>query len=409
MRMFKRNIKSQLEKAITRSPVVLVTGARQTGKSTLVKELGQQHGYTYLSLDNLQTLQAAKSDPAAFIAGITKPIIIDEVQRVPEIFLAIKEDVDNQRTNGRYILTGSANPLLIPNLGDSLAGRMEIIRSMPLSQGELHNTTETFIDTLFAGKVPELGKPMSRSALAERIITGGFPTMQSKDTTDQEHWMEGYIDTLLQREVQELSRVEDITRLPTLLKYLATMAGSLVNVAEVSRKTQIPAASLHRYLALFQTLFILNLQPSWSPNLGMRVVKASKLYLLDSGLLAHLLGINHARAMDNPVLMGPIIENFVVNELYKQATWSKLRVTVHQWRMENGIEVDIVLEDRAGNVVGIEIKSNENARPSDFNGLKALQEKIGNKFVQGIVLYQGTQMTPFGAGLTALPISTLWS
>ena len=187
------------------------------------------------------------------------------------------------------------------------------------------------------------------------------------------------------------------------------MAGNLVNVAEISRKSQIPAITLHRYLALFQTLFIVNIQPSWSPNLGLRFVKSPKLYLLDSGLLAHLLGINLQQALDKPILMGSVIENFIINELSKQATWSPMRVNIHHYHTVNGIEVDIVLENRAGYVVGIEVKSSENVRPSDFNGLKSLKEKVGEKFVKGVVLYQGSQITPFGADLFALPISSLWS
>lgn len=407
--MFKRNIKPLIEKAITRSPVVLITGARQTGKSTLVKEIGEGKNYKYLSFDNLQILQAAKTDPIAFISNLTKPVILDEVQRVPEIFLTIKEDVDNNRINGRYILTGSANPLLIPNLGDSLTGRIEIIQSMTLSQGELLNITENFIDTIFSNKLPPEPKKLSKEEFYKKILTGGFPSMQNKSEEDQEFWMENYIGTIIQKDIKDLANIEDITRLPNLLRYLATMAGSLVNVSEISRKSQIPSTTLHRYLTLFQTLFILDIQTSWSPNLGMRFVKSPKLYLLDSGLLSYLLGINLERALSNPILMGPVIENFVVNELNKQATWNKTKVKVYHYRTPTGQEVDIVLEDRAGNVVGIEIKSTEMVRSSDFNGLKYLNERVGDKFIKGIVLYQGSEYVPFGKNLIALPINSLWS
>lgn len=407
--MYRRNIKPLLEKAITRSPVILITGARQTGKSTLVKEIAQEKNYKYVSFDNLQTLQAAKTDPIAFISNSPKPLILDEVQRVPEIFLTIKEDVDNNRIPGRYILTGSANPFLIPNLGDSLTGRIEIINSMTLSQGELSGVTEDFITTVFNNQLPPEPQKITKEELYKKILTGGFPSMQQKNEEDQEHWMENYIDTLLQKDVKDLAHVEDITRLPNLLRYLATMAGCLVNVSEISRKSQIPSTTLHRYLTLFQTLFILNIEPSWSPNLGMRFVKSPKLYLLDSGLLAYLLGIDLERALTNPILMGPVIENFIVSELLKQATWNKTKVRIHHYRTPAGQEVDIILEDRAGNIVGIEIKSAEMVRATDFNGLKFLQEKVKDKFIKGIVLYQGSEYTPFGEKLIALPIHSLWS
>jgi len=407
--MFKRHIKSILEKALARSRVILLNGARQVGKTTLVKELVKDKNYTYITFDDELTYLTAKGNISGFISNIKKPVIFDEVQRLPELFLAIKQDVDQNQEPGRYLLTGSANPLLIPRLGDSLAGRMEVIDLMPLSQGEINGKKESFIDAAFnkyVCKTPNIS--LSKEELYKKIIAGGYPSVYSLNTEDRDAWMRNYLNLILQRDIRDLAQIEKLTELPNLLKILSSRASNLLNIAEVAREIKLETKTVHRYLALLETIFLINLQLPWSTNITQKFIKSPKMYLVDSGLLAYLLDTNIQRALDNSTHMGKIVENFVVGELKKQATWSTIMPNIYHCRTTVGMEVDIVLEDRSGNIVCIEVKSSENVGSDDFKGLKYLQEKVKDKFIMGIVLYAGSLMLPFSKDLYMMPIHSLW-
>ncbi len=406
--MFKRNIRSKLEKGLQRSPVILLTGARQTGKTTLMKQIGKEQEYHYVTFDDIRFLSAAQTDPIGFIEGLKKPVILDEVQRVPEIFLTIKHDVDENRHPGRYALTGSANPMLIPRLGDSLAGRMEIFNLFPLSQGELLGRHELFIDTIFNQQIPNVSEKLVKSDLYTKMNIGGYPMVQDIDAIARESWFNSYITTLLQRDVKDIANIVGLSELPMLLKLLATRAGNLLNVAELSRTSGISMTTLHRYLTILQALFLLDFQLPWSSNLGKRLVKAPKINLVDGGILSFLLGIDITSERLDGRILGPIVENFVVSELHKQITWSQTRVKLFHSRTVTGIEVDVLLEDAAGRIVCIEIKNSSTVTAQDFKGLKYMEELVGNKFVQGIVLYMGEQHVPFGSRMHALPMNVLW-
>jgi predicted AAA+ superfamily ATPase len=407
--MLKRTIQTNVEKALARSRVVLLNGARQVGKTTLAFELCKDKKYTYLTFDDELTYLAAKGDITGFVANIQKPVIIDEVQRVPEIFLVIKRDVDVNTAPGRYLLTGSANPLLLPRLGDSLAGRMEVIDLMPLSQGEIASTREMFIDMVFGTQpLKNPARVLSKETLYKKILVGGYPSVQSLDDEGRDAWLRNYINLLLQRDIKDLAQIEKLTEMPNLLKILASRASGLLNIAEVARECKIEVKTVHRYIALLETIFLIHIQRPWSTNIAQRFIKSPKVYMVDSGLLAYLLDTNLEKALSNSTHMGRIVENFVVGELRKQATWSKKQVELYHSRMMTGEEVDVILEDRSGNVVGIEIKSNEGVGTEDFKGLRFLRDKIGKKFVMGIVLYAGSQYMPFENNLYALPINALW-
>lgn len=366
-----------------------------------------------MELVKLTYLQA-KKDKISFISSLQKPVIIDEIQRIPEIFRTIKSDVDKNRHPGRYLLTGSANPLLIPKLGDSLAGRMEVIDLMPLSQGEIYNYEEKFLDIIFSDK--DLISPknsLSRQELIERIIVGGYPAVQSYDAhliqeKNRVFWMRNYINLILQRDIRDLSHIEKLAEIPNLLALLASQASGLMNVASLSRDSGIAVKTLHRYLALLETIFLIYTQPAWHRNLTLRTVKAPKTYLGDTGLLSYLLDLSVENVLKDGIYTGRIVENFVVNELRKQATWSKKEVKFYHFRTSAGEEIDIILQDRAGNIIGIEIKSNFKVSHNDFKGLKYLKERAKDKFLKGIILYAGTQTLPFGEDLFVMPINSLW-
>lgn len=406
----KRNISERLERALSRSPVVLLTGARQTGKTTLIKVLGEKKGYSYVTFDDLRYLSGAKSDPIGFISALEKPVILDEVQRVPEFFLSIKSYVDKNRKAGIFALTGSANPLLIPRLGDSLAGRMEILELFSFSQAELLGKKEKFVDFLFSNKFSSIKASIfSKEELCKKLVIGGYPSVQDRDKEGRMIWFDSYLTTILQRDVRDLAKIEGLTQLPDLLHLLSTRVGSLLNVAELSRSSGIASMTLHRYITLLKTLFIILFHPVWSTNLGKRLVKSPKVYLMDVGVLLHLLKADKNRLLADATIFARVFENFVIVELLKQTTWSDTIIKMFHYRTVTGIEVDVVLEDASGKVVGIEIKSGETIISDDFKGLKQLQKIVGKNFVAGIILYMGTKKIPFGENLWAMPVSSLWS
>ena len=409
--MLYRQITGPLLDALADTPVVLLHGARQTGKSTLAQWLaGEKHKARYLTLDDAGVLAAARGDPSGFIDGLEGPVVLDEVQRAPELFLAIKASVDRDRKPGRFLLTGSANVLLLPRLSESLAGRLEVLKLWPLSQGEIEGLKEGFVDALFARELPTLTKVRAGTArLANRLLSGGYPVIQGRlSEARQKAWFGSYITTILQRDVRDLANIEGLTALPRLLSLLAARATSLLNLSELSRSFAMPLSTLKRYMALLETIFLIQALPPWSSNLSKRLVKTPRLVLGDTGLMSYLLGLTEQRLAEHPNLIGPLLENFVVMELQKQATWSRVQPQLFHFRTQTGQEVDIVLEDSAGQLVGVEVKAASTVSMQDFKGLRALAELAGRRFHRGVVLYTGSEPIPFGPRLHALPVSALW-
>ncbi|MFI5380612.1 MAG: ATP-binding protein [Tepidisphaerales bacterium] len=411
MSMFSRSLGPSMLTATTDTPVVFLQGARQTGKSTLVRSLpSSQSSWRYVTLDDAVVLAAATSDPAGFISSVNTTVVLDEVQRAPELFLAIKAAVDRDRRPGRFVLTGSANILLLPRVSESLAGRMEILTLWPLSQGEMNGVREGFIDAVFADRLPDPPPAAdTRGDLIARIIRGGFPeAVLRQDEQRRAAWFGSYLTTVLQRDVRNLANIEGLTLMPRLLTLLATRAATLLNNSELSRTSGIANVTLKRYLTLLETTFLVQLLPPWSGNLSKRLVKSPKVMLADTGLACHLLGLNQSRLESDTVLLGPLMENFVAMELRKQIGWSRTRAGMYHFRTQTGQEVDIVLEDPAGRCVGIEVKASSTVQASDFRGLHLLAQELGPKFVRGVLLYTGTQSVAFGTNLHAMPVDALW-
>ncbi len=409
--MYSRHLMPALLDALSDSPVVFLNGARQTGKSTLVQELAAgRHPARYLTLDDAGALGAAKSDPQGFLRGFDGPVILDEAQRAPELFLALKAEVDRDRRPGRFLLTGSANVLFLPRLSEALAGRMEILTLWPLSQGELEGAKEGFIDALFQADAPlPRIDPSSREDLWRRVALGGYPEPLTRARPERRQaWAKSYVTAILERDVRELSNIEGLTQLPRLLNFLAARMASLMNFSEISRSMGMPQSTLKRYLALLEATFLARRLPPWSGNMGKRLVKAPKLFLNDTGLGADLLGIDAARLSEDGNLAGPFLECFVVAELAKQLGWSSVSPRMYHMRSESGREVDIVLEDARGRCVGIEVKSAATVDAGQFAGLKAFAQGLGKRFLRGVVLYTGREVVPFAKNLHALPLEALW-
>lgn len=410
--MIKRHITARVLEALADTPVVLLNGPRQAGKSTLAQKIAShEHPARYLTLDDATTLAAARNDPQGFLAGFEGPVVIDEIQRAPELFLAIKAQVDRDRKPGRFLLTGSADVLLLPHLAESLAGRMEILTLWPFSQGEIEKNQEDFIDSVFSRTDPRKQYPrLKGSDMIQKILRGGYPEILGRQTESrQAAWFGSYITTILQRDVRDITHIEGLTALPRLLALLAARAATLVNFSEISRTSTIPQSTLKRYMTILETTFLLQTLPPWSGNLSKRLVKAPKLVIGDTGLMTYLLGLNEERLLHDPILAGHVLENFVIMELKKQLGWNRIKVQLFHFRTQTGQEVDIVLEDLSGRVIGIEVKSSASVAADDFKGLRLLQEIIGKRFIRGIVLYAGSEFIPFGPELQALPVSALWS
>lgn len=408
--MHRRNITDSLRASLADTPVVFLTGARQTGKTTLAGTFINGARGRYVTLDDATTLSAAASDPAGFIRNFDGLTVIDEVQKAPGLFPAIKAAVDVDRRPSRFLLTGSTDVMLLPRLAESLAGRMEIFQLWPFSQGELRGLREGFLEAVFEPRLPRLAKPDSadRDILAA-VVTGGYPEVTGRaEGKRRQAWFASYITAILQRDVRDFSNIAGLTDLPRLLAILASRASGLLNVSELSRAAAIANTTLRRYLTILEATYLLHLLPAWSSNLGKRLVKAPKVHLVDSGMAAYLCGQTEERLAEEPVMFGHLLEGFVFAELRKQATWSNPVASLFYLRTTAGREVDFVLEDRRGRLVGIEVKASATVNEKDFGGLKALSEMVGDRFVRGVLLYRGEEAVAFGENYSALPVSALW-
>lgn len=408
---YARHLAGQIHAALADTPVVLVHGPRQSGKSTLVKSLiSHEFPARYVTFDDALVLSAARAGPADFLAGLKGPVVIDEVQRVPEILLAIKAEVDRRREPGRYLLTGSAHARFVPEISEALAGRVEILTLWPLSQGEIEGRKETFLDRVFSGDVPGApGESLDRAHLLDRALIGGYPeAVRRRQPERRRTWFSSYVTTILQREVRDLAEIERLADLPHLLALVAARAGGLQNFSELARTSGMPQSTLKRYLALLEATFLVEAVPAWSGNLGKRLLKSPKLYPTDSGLMAHLQGLER-EGLDAPgAPTGPLLETFVVAELRKQIGWSEVRPALYHFRSARQEEVDVLFEDRARRVVAVEVKASSAVEARDVRHLRQLREDLGKKFVKGLVLHPGREAVTFGRDLHALPVTTLW-
>jgi predicted AAA+ superfamily ATPase len=407
--MYRRIITPALQAALGDSPVVLLNGARQTGKTTLVQSL--EDARTYLTFDEIGVLSAAKDDPSGFLDGLSGPVTLDEIQHVPELFPALKAAVDRKRTPGRFLLTGSANILLLPRLSESLAGRMEILTLWPLAQAEIEGKFEdNLIDLLFRddfkfGPLPEV----SRADLMRRVLLGGYPEPITRTSEGRRRaWFGSYLTTILQRDVRDMANIEGLTALPRLLSLLAARSGTLLNLADISRTSGLAYTTLTRYMTLLEATFLVQMLPAWSANFAKRLVKSPKILLCDTGLAASQLGLTAERLAGDGSLFGLLLETFAAMELRKAAGGSTEAIQIFHSRTQSGEEVDILLEDGAGRLVGVEVKASASVTASDFRGLRGMAEAVGERFIRGLVLYTGSQVIPFGERLHAVPFSLLW-
>jgi uncharacterized protein len=411
--MIKRHARRLILEAAKDSRVVMVVGPRQAGKTTLVRELAAGAlPMSYVTFDEAGARRAASHDPVGFVAGLKRPVAIDEVQRAPEVLLEIKRIVDRDPRPGQFLLTGSARVLSLPRVADALVGRVETIALWPLSQAEIEGSTRNLVDALFSGVPPTVsGASAGREAWLERALAGGLPEARSRpEGPRRDAWFSSYLETLLEKDVRDLADIRALDEVPALLTLVASRSTGPLNIAALAGDLRVSEASVRRYLALLEAAFLLLRVPAWRRNLGRRATAAPKCQLVDSGLAAHLLSLDRRRLAMNEALTGGLFETFVRMELVKLAVWSEAQPSVFHLRTRAGrVEVDAVLERRGGQLVGIEMKASATPSKRDFRGLEELRESRGDDFLAGVVIHPGEQTIPFGDRLWALPVSALWS
>ncbi|MBZ3695320.1 ATP-binding protein [Phyllobacterium calauticae] len=406
--LIERRVGPHVATALSDTRVVLIAGPRQAGKTTLARQFAGADR-PYLTLDDAATLQAARTDPVGFIRGL-KRAVIDEVQRAPELMLAIKESVDTDQEPGRFLLTGSANLATVPAIADSLAGRMAVIPLLPFAQCELAGTPGNFLDRLFAGDDLQLAaRPVTGQALSDIVLRGGYPEVVRRSSpARRKAWLEDYVALILDRDVRDIANIDQLDRLPRLLDVLAEHAGQLTNHSSFGAALGLSSVTAQKYVAILERLFLVRTLPPWSTNRLTRLIKTPKLHFLDTGLLGALRDTDADDVLSDRTRFGAILESFVVSEIFKLAAWSERRLTFSHYRTKDQDEVDLVIEDRRGRVIGIEVKAAATVRQQDLRGLRQLQEAVGDRFVHGIVLHDHDRITPFGEKLHAMPLSSLW-
>ncbi len=405
--LYPRHIESRIAEALADTPVVMIVGPRQAGKTTLVRQIAGQDR-RYFTLDDALTLLAAKEDPVGMIRGLDRAVI-DEIQRAPELLLAIKKTVDEDRRPGRFLLTGSANLMALPTVADSLAGRMETLTLLPLSQGEMRGAALNWLDEVFAGRLPSVSTPLVGGELVKAVFQGGYPeaivrTTHRRRTT----WSRQYIDAIIQRDVRDVANIDRLDQLPRFLKALAHVSGQMCNYTQLGGQVGLDHKTASRYISVFEQMFLLKRVDVWASNRLKRVVKTPKLQFIDSGLLATLVDLTPDLAGQNRSRFGNVLETFVYSELLKHTTNSEGDYQLFYYRDHDQYEVDVVAENAGGQLVGVEIKAAATIKESDLRGLKRLMSVAKEQFMLGVILYDGTETLPLGDRLWAAPISTLW-
>ncbi len=411
MDLVPRHAQRMIEEALADTRVVLLLGARQVGKSTLAGEVAARRGAAGpVTLDDATTRAAVDADPTGFVASLPRPVVLDEAQRSEPLLLAIKEAVDRETSPGQFLLTGSANILTAPRIHDALTGRTEIITLWPFAQSELERTGTNFVDRLFRAEIPAVtGATVGRDAFVERAVRGGYPEAVTRTARRRERWFESYIDSVITRDVRELADIRRLEAVPSLVRLIAGQAANLFKAEAMSSDLAITTKTVQTYTDLLETVFLIKRVKAWRASIGKREVTTPKIYIVDSGLLAYLLGADEARARRDDQVTGKLYENFVAMEIARLLDWAETSATQYHYRdRSSGDEIDIVLESRAGEIACLECKAAATVRPSDYRAIAKLRDARRDQFVAGAVIYTGTESRPLTEKIWAVPVSALW-
>lgn len=407
-----RQIRPRLVEALQDSRVVCLLGARQAGKSTLVRSVAEsEHSARYVTLDDRVTLELAREDPTAFVAG-NERLAIDEIQRAPDLLLAIKQVVDLDPSPGRFLLTGSANVITHPRIADALPGRVDYMTLWPFSQSELAEREPDFLEQAFRGGAIAADRPpIGRDGYVNRVVEGGFPEAVGATAARRARFFASYVNSVLGREVEELGNVRDASASSRVLRLAAARSGALANLSAIGRELDLDHKTVGNHLHALEQLFLVVRLPAWHANLGHRVVRSPKLHLADTGMLCTMIGADESRLVQAGELAGSVFETFAVTELLRQASASDMSAefSFHHYRDQPGNEVDLIVERSNGEVIGFEVKATATPRPRDASGLKLLRDKLGDRFQQGFLLHLGPEQIPLGDRISAFPLASIWS
>lgn len=410
--MIPRNARVLAEEILSDTPVLTVSGARQVGKSTLVTQLLQNRSHRLLNLDNAATLQAAQADPDGFVRQFPEgTVAIDEIQRVPALFRAIKAAVDENRRPGRFIITGSSNLMNLKGAEESLAGRAETLRLRGFSRGERAGFKEDFAANAWNSHPQLPVSQLERGDYLSLVTESSFPEIAEAAPRRRDRWVQAYVERVLTKDATELYGIQYPDRLRLLLRKIASQGSSEFVAAHAGRELNIPERSLPGYLNALKDVFLIDVLPAWGTNLTRRVISKPKVFLQDPAMATSLVGVD-AKSLEMQIsssFTGGLLESFVATELLKQREWSAIPFNLFHFRDSTGKEVDLVMESRSREVVGVEVKAAVSLQGEDFSGLRHLQKLAGDKFRCGILLYAGKESLPMGSGLWVMPISTLWS
>lgn len=414
--MITRHLESVVAERLTEEPVVILTGARTVGKSTLLAACAHAHSVQVVDLDDVATRRAVAADPDLFASGPDEPVCVDEFQHVPELLDAIKASLNRDLRPGRFLLTGSTRYQTLPRASQSLTGRAHVVTMWPLSQGELRGRRETFLDTLVtepARLVTAAPSTTARSEYEELILAGGFPIARARSNRARARWFRDLVDMVIERDVLEIRRVRQREVLPLVLHHLAGQTGGLVNVSDIAARVHLDARLVGDMVTLLESVFLVHRLGAFGRTLAGRVNRSPKLHVVDSGLAAFLLGVNERRlrTRDPGTLtrFGQVVETFVVNELVKQAGWAEAMVDFGHFRTRDRHEVDLVVRAEDGAVAGVEVKAASTVTDDDFRGLRVLRDRLGGDFVGGVVVNLGQHSYTHGDRLHLVPLDPLWA
>ena len=406
---YPRYITHQVTSALADTPVVCILGPRQVGKTTLCRQIAPSR--SYVTFDDITMLQLAKHDPEGFVQSLPDYVILDEIQRVPDLLLAIKRDVDQNRKPGRYLLTGSANLLLLSKVKESLAGRIEVITMHPLSEAEKNKVENTFLEQLLEQKLAPRIEPneVRVKKIAERMCQGGFPEPLTRSSIRAKRWFEQYLQTLMQHDVRDIATIHDHQLLVKLTELLALRTGQLLNVSAVSNELKINRETVDKYITILEHLYLVYRLPAWHSNRSKRLVKTPKIHVVDSGLAAMFHRVSADQWISSSEQFGQLLESFVIQQLRVHASWLDRTLHFSHYRDKDQKEVDLVIEDGT-NVYGVEIKKSSTIQAKDGTGLRLLAAKANERFKGGVIFYCGAHTIPLeGPNCYAVPVTRLWS
>lgn len=406
-----RQIRPRVRELLSESRAVAVLGARQVGKSTLLQDLAAtDFPATVLTFDDDVTRRAAAADPTEFVARLDPPVAIDEIQRVPELLLAIKQRLDRDDTRGQFLLTGSANILALPSVKDALPGRVDYVNLWPFSAAELAGSgTGNLVDRVLDGAPPDIeAAPIGRAPYAERILRGGYPEAQVRELRSLGSFFSSYLTSIVERDLGDVANLRAPDNVERLLHLIAARTGGLTSFQGMGRDLGLDKNTVHSYTRALENLFLVHTLKPWRVNLGARQVKSPKLYVVDSGLLCRLFKANQRRIEEDGTVAGAVFESYVTMELLRLAEVSTAEASLFHYRDKLGREVDVVLESASGEIAGVEVKAGATVSHDDLGGLHRLRDKLGDRFKCGVVLYTGERTLPFGDRIWVVPLAALW-